>query len=42
MSFDAWYEWFPDYAYTFSGFAICAGDSITITAAAKQHERRPL
>jgi hypothetical protein len=34
VSFDAWYEWFPDYAYTFSGFAISAGDSITMTVTA--------
>ncbi|KAK3936558.1 putative acid proteinase protein [Diplogelasinospora grovesii] len=34
VSFDAWYEWYPDYAYTFSGFAISAGDSITMTATA--------
>ena len=34
VSFDAWYEWYPDYAYTFSGFSISAGDSITMTAAA--------
>ncbi|KAK0709899.1 acid proteinase [Lasiosphaeria miniovina] len=34
VSFDAWYEWYPDYAYTFSGFAVSAGDSITMTATA--------
>ncbi|KAK3316506.1 acid proteinase [Apodospora peruviana] len=34
VSFDAWYEWYPDYAYTFSNFAISAGDSITMTATA--------
>ncbi|OAA57092.1 acid proteinase [Niveomyces insectorum RCEF 264] len=34
VSFDAWYEWFPDYAYTFSGFEIRAGDVIRLTAAA--------
>ncbi|KAL1878027.1 hypothetical protein VTK73DRAFT_8251 [Phialemonium thermophilum] len=32
VSFDAWYEWFPDYAYTFSGFAVHAGDTIRMTA----------
>ena len=31
VSFDAWYEWYPDYAYTFSGFAISAGDTIRTT-----------
>ncbi|TPX19099.1 uncharacterized protein E0L32_011172 [Thyridium curvatum] len=34
VSFDAWYEWYPDYAYTFSGFAVSAGDSIRMTATA--------
>ncbi|CAN8098345.1 unnamed protein product [Discula destructiva] len=34
VSFDAWYEWYPDYAYTFSGFSISAGDTIVMTAAA--------
>lgn len=34
VSFDAWYEWYPDYAYTFSGFAIHAGDQIKMTASA--------
>ncbi|KAK3682394.1 acid proteinase [Podospora appendiculata] len=34
VSFDAWYEWYPDYAYTFSGFPISAGDSITMTVTA--------
>ncbi|KAE8383100.1 peptidase A4 family-domain-containing protein [Aspergillus bertholletiae] len=27
-SFDAWYEWLPDYAYDFSGIDISAGDEI--------------
>ncbi|KAG9029934.1 hypothetical protein FRB95_004730 [Tulasnella sp. JGI-2019a] len=30
----AWYEWYPDYAYDFSGIAISAGDSITTTVTA--------
>lgn len=30
-SYDAWYEWYPDYAYTFSGISISAGDTITVT-----------
>ncbi|RAK95959.1 A4/G1 family peptidase [Aspergillus ibericus CBS 121593] len=28
VSFDAWYEWYPDYAYDFSGIDISAGDEI--------------
>lgn len=31
-SFDAWYEWYPDYAYDFS-IAISAGDTIAISVA---------
>lgn len=31
VSFDAWYEWYPDYAYDFSGISISAGDVITVT-----------
>ncbi|KAI0376003.1 peptidase A4 family-domain-containing protein [Hypomontagnella monticulosa] len=34
VSFDAWYEWFPDYAYDFSGISIKAGDTITMTVTA--------
>lgn len=34
VSFDAWYEWYPDYAYDFSGISISAGDSITMTVTA--------
>ncbi|KAI9731216.1 MAG: hypothetical protein M1834_005409 [Cirrosporium novae-zelandiae] len=30
-SFDAWYEWYPDYAYDFSGITISAGDVIVMT-----------
>ncbi|KAG8882331.1 hypothetical protein FRB97_007466 [Tulasnella sp. 331] len=30
----AWYEWYPDYAYDFSGITISAGDSITTTVTA--------
>ncbi|KAB5566286.1 acid proteinase [Coniochaeta sp. 2T2.1] len=32
VSFDAWYEWFPDYAYT--GFTVSAGNTIKLTATA--------
>jgi len=34
VSFDAWYEWYPDYAYNFNGITISAGDSITMTVTA--------
>ncbi|KAK1688947.1 peptidase A4 family protein [Colletotrichum godetiae] len=30
-TFDAWYEWIPDYAYSFSGFSVSVGDSIKMT-----------
>lgn len=37
VSYDAWYEWYPDYAYDFTGIAISAGDviKVTVTAASK-------
>jgi hypothetical protein len=31
VSYDAWYEWFPDYAYDFSGIDISAGDVIQVS-----------
>lgn len=31
VSYDAWYEWYPDYAYDFSGISINAGDVIRAT-----------
>ncbi|KAL9107937.1 MAG: hypothetical protein Q9227_007259 [Pyrenula ochraceoflavens] len=34
VEFDAWYEWFPDYAYDFSGFTVSAGDKIQMTVTA--------
>jgi len=34
VSFDAWYEWYPDYAYDFSGISFSVGDSVTITVTA--------
>ncbi|PIL36482.1 hypothetical protein GSI_00171 [Ganoderma sinense ZZ0214-1] len=34
VSFDAWYEWYPDYAYDFSGISFSAGDSVTVTVTA--------
>lgn len=35
ITYDAWYEWYPDYAYDFSGISLSAGDSITVTVTAK-------
>ncbi|KAI2640970.1 peptidase A4 family-domain-containing protein [Xylaria nigripes] len=37
VSYDAWYEWFPDYAYDFTGFRVSAGDEVrmTVTASSK-------
>ncbi|KAJ4415151.1 hypothetical protein N0V82_007521 [Gnomoniopsis sp. IMI 355080] len=37
VSYDAWYEWYPDYSYDFTGITIAAGDSIkmTVTATSK-------
>jgi len=34
VSYDAWYEWYPDYAYDFSGITFSAGDSVTLTVTA--------
>ncbi|KAI1321865.1 peptidase A4 family-domain-containing protein [Xylariaceae sp. FL0255] len=34
VSYDAWYEWYPDYSYDFSGFPISAGDEIKMTVIA--------
>lgn len=31
VSYDAWYEWYPDYAYDFSGIDISTGDDIRLT-----------
>ncbi|KAJ5194514.1 uncharacterized protein N7498_007952 [Penicillium cinerascens] len=31
VSYDAWYEWYPDYAYDFSGISISAGDVIKLS-----------
>ncbi|KAJ5100482.1 hypothetical protein N7456_006534 [Penicillium angulare] len=33
-SFSAWYEWYPDYAYDFTGIDISAGDEIKVTVEA--------
>ncbi|KAL1961654.1 hypothetical protein VTN77DRAFT_1369 [Rasamsonia byssochlamydoides] len=39
VSYDAWYEWYPDYAYDFSGITIKAGDviSLSVTASSSSH-----
>jgi len=34
VSYDAWYEWYPDYAYDFSGITFKAGDSVKLTVTA--------
>lgn len=34
VSYDAWYEWYPDYAYDFSGISFSAGNSVTVTVTA--------
>jgi len=30
-SYDAWYEWYPNYAFDFSGISIAAGNSISVS-----------
>ena len=30
----AWYEWYPDYAYDFSGISFSSGDSVRVTVTA--------
>ncbi|KAI1324742.1 acid proteinase [Xylariaceae sp. FL0255] len=34
VSFDAWYEWYPDYAYDFTGISISSGDQVKVTVTA--------
>lgn len=34
VTYDAWYEWYPDYAYDFSGITLAAGNVITVTVTA--------
>ncbi|KAF2496470.1 hypothetical protein BU16DRAFT_609533 [Lophium mytilinum] len=31
VTYDSWYEWYPDYAYDFSNFAVSVGNVITIS-----------
>jgi hypothetical protein len=33
-TYDAWYEWIPDYSYSFSGFGMSAGDQVRMTVQA--------
>lgn len=33
-SLAGWYEWYPDYAYSFSGIGFSAGDSVTLNVTA--------
>ncbi|TVY40489.1 Aspergillopepsin [Lachnellula subtilissima] len=37
VTYDVWYEWYPDYSYDFSDISISAGDTIkaTVTATSK-------
>ncbi|KZT03719.1 uncharacterized protein LAESUDRAFT_729020 [Laetiporus sulphureus 93-53] len=34
VSYDAWYEWYPDYAHDFSGISFSAGDSVQVNVTA--------
>ncbi|KAH9847721.1 aspergillopepsin [Lenzites betulinus] len=34
VSYDAWYEWFPDFAFDFSGISLSAGNSVTVSVTA--------
>jgi len=34
VSYDAWYEWYPDYAYYFSDFSMSGGDVIKVSVIA--------
>jgi hypothetical protein len=34
VSFDGWYEWYPDYSYNFDTFRVSAGDTIRMTVTA--------
>lgn len=34
VSYDSWYEWYPDYAHDFSGISISSGDVIKLTVTA--------
>ncbi|CZR54719.1 related to aspergillopepsin II precursor [Phialocephala subalpina] len=34
ITYDAWYEWYPDYAYDFSGITLAAGNTVKVTVTA--------
>lgn len=34
VTYDAWYEWYPDYSYDFSGITLAAGNTIKVTVTA--------
>jgi len=34
ITYDAWYEWYPDYSYDFSGITLAAGNTIKVTVTA--------
>ncbi|KAK1569870.1 peptidase A4 family protein [Colletotrichum navitas] len=38
-TFDAWYEWIPDYAYSFSNFDVSVGDQIQMTVDASSKKK---
>lgn len=31
VTYDAWYEWYPDYAYDFTGITFSAGDTVSVS-----------
>ena len=39
VSYDAWYEWYPNYAIDFSSISISAGDSISVSVVATSSTR---
>ncbi|KAJ0165685.1 Aspergillopepsin-2 [Colletotrichum tanaceti] len=38
-TFDAWYEWLPDYAYSFTNFGVSVGDQVRMTVDASSKTR---
>ncbi|RPD55201.1 aspergillopepsin [Lentinus tigrinus ALCF2SS1-7] len=34
VTYDAWYEWYPDYAHDFSDISFSAGDTVTVSVTA--------
>lgn len=39
VSYDSWYEWYPDYAHDFSNFAVSAGDIIAVSIVASSSSK---